>query len=538
MPQHSLASLAHRIRATGQEAAMTARLARDLPAWLRQPLSLEQAGERVRHGLTVRAANFLDVVERAIYRQPNSPYLRLLRHAGCELGDLRRLVAQEGVEGALAILAERGVYVTFEELKGRREIVRGSARFSVTERDFDSPLMTPHWLTYTSGTRGQPGAVMRSLPLIEEITVNIGAMLHAHGVVQARHAYWLTNPIGQMLIHTKLGQQPVRWLQPLSPLPTRAWLGSRFFALAGRLGGTRLPLPRFADLQQADLLATWLSRRPRDGRPLALSTIASSAVRVAVAAREAGIGLEGVTFLVQSEPVTEARRDHLLASGARVVVNYGTMEAPTTAYGCATARTVDDVHVFDDRFALIGRERLVTESGPSVNALLVTSLTDHAGKILFNAEPGDYAVIERRACECYLGELGLTTHLSGIRSFEKLSGEGVTFARSTLVQVLDEALPARFGGTGLDYQLVEEEAPDSATRLVLRVSPAIGPIDEAALRAAFLAALAGGGIVDRSHAELLRRAGSVVISRQAPLATTAGKVLPFHLARRLSGAPR
>ena len=49
--------------------------------------------------------------------------------------------------------------------------------------------------------------------------------------------------------------------------------------------------------------------------------------------------------------------------------------------------------------------------------------------------------------------------------------------------------------------------PDSATRLVLRVSPTVGEVDEAALRATFLAELGRGSIVDRSHAELLRRAG-------------------------------
>src|SRR5262249_10289982 len=160
--------------AVAAQGAMTARLARDLPGWLRTPIGPKQAREQVRHRLMTRTTGFLDVAERAIYLQPNSPYLRLLRHAGCDLGDLGRLVAQEGVEGALAILAEQGVYVTFDEIKGRRDVVRGSLRFSVTERDFDSPLMTPHWVTYTSGTRGRPSQVMRSLALTQEIAEDIG----------------------------------------------------------------------------------------------------------------------------------------------------------------------------------------------------------------------------------------------------------------------------------------------------------------------------------------------------------------------------
>ena len=38
------------------------------------------------------------------------------------------------------------------------------------------------------------------------------------------------------------------------------------------------------------------------------------------------------------------------------------------------------------------------------------------------------AQIEQRPCGCLLGALGLTTHLSEIRSFEKLTGAGMTFA--------------------------------------------------------------------------------------------------------------
>ena len=97
-------------------------------------------------------------------------------------------------------------------------------------------------------------------------------------------------------------------------------------------------------------------------------------------------------------------------------------------------------------------------------------------------------------------------------------------------------LPSAFGGSALDYQLVEEEAADSSTRLVLRVSPAVGDIDEPAIRSRLLEELGRGGIVDRNHAELLRRAGSVTVRREPPLATAAGKVLPFQILRRAVAA--
>lgn len=217
---------------------------------------------------------------------------------------------------------------------------------------------------------------------------------------------------------------------------------------------------------------------------------------------------------------------------------YTSIEMSNVAASCALGSAADDLHLFADRYALVERERPLVEGGPGVRAMLLTTLTDGIATVAFNTELGDYATVERRDCRCLLGDLGLTTHLSQIRSFEKLSGEGVTFARSNLLQILEEVLPRRFGGTALDYQLLEEEAADSSTRLVLRVNPSVGALDEAALRATLLEELGRGGLVDRHHAELLRRARSVTVSREPPLATMAGKVLPFQLQRRVPDTSR
>lgn len=39
-----------------------------------------------------RADNFLAIAERFIYNYPRSPYLALLKHAGCQVEDLRASV--------------------------------------------------------------------------------------------------------------------------------------------------------------------------------------------------------------------------------------------------------------------------------------------------------------------------------------------------------------------------------------------------------------------------------------------------------------
>jgi hypothetical protein len=191
-----------------------------------------------------------------------------------------------------------------------------------------------------------------------------------------------------------------------------------------------------------------------------------------------------------------------------------------------------------DRYALVQRNRAASVGGPMVDALLITSLSLTAPKIVLNTEPGDYARLEERDCGCLLGTLGLRTHLSEIRSFEKLTGEGVTFARSALQQILEEVLPARFGGASLDYQLVEEETSASAIRLVLQVSPSVGEIDDAALRTALLDELGRGSTVDRYQAGIWRNAGTIEIRREVPLATRAGKVLPFQMRARAAPGER
>jgi hypothetical protein len=527
-----------RAGALAEEAGMLPRLGRDLPGWLRRTITMDEAVARVQRRLAGRERSFLATVERAIYDHPRSPYLALLRHVGCELGDLRLLVQQEGIEGALAILASKGVYVSFDEFKGRSPIARGSARFQFTDRDFDSPLVTGHYMTFTGGSRGRPGRVLRPLRYVEELTTSVGASLSAHRVRDPLHAFWLTNPITTMLFPKKLSQPTVLWLHPLQFFPLRARVGAHYFKLLGEIGGSPFPTPTLLRAQDAGRLVRWLERRRVAGREIVVHTIPSSAVRVAVAARELGVDLHGVTFYLQSEPVTRARREHIEASGARMIAIYTSMELSTVGSTCATATLADDYHFHADRFAVVEREREVTPGGPEIGAMLLTTLTDAAAKIGFNTELGDYARFERRACDCLLGEIGLTTHFSEARSFEKLSGEGVTFVRSNVVQILEDVLPRRFGGTALDYQIVEEEATDSSTRLVLRVDPAVGDVDSEALRSVLLAELGKGGLVDRHHAELLRRAGSVRVVRQPPLPTAAGKMLPFQIQRSIVESAR
>ena len=505
-----------------------ARLSRDLPRFLRAPLSSDQALATVRRRLAEREVCFLRIVERAIYGRPRSPYRQLLQAVGCELGDLRALLAAEGLEGALRALAARGAYLSFDEFKGRRPVVRGSRTFHFRESDFDNPFIFPHIEALSGGTRGPRTSVKMTLPYFADLAASTAVAFRAHGLGNDEHAVWLQG-FTPGFIYAKLGRPTSAWFYPSEPLSARLALASWYIALLGRASGQPLPLPRPLPVQAPGRLVDWLAQRRRKGTDVCVTTYASSAVRVCLRARERGLTLEGVCFITLGEPFTEAKRQALDAVGARALVRYAFTEAGIIGYACGTPRASDDLHFLSDSYGLVQRPRAVGADGPEVDALLFTSLLPTAPKILLNVESGDYARMERRPCGCAQGAAGLDVHLSEIRSFEKLSSEGMTFVQTDLLHILEEVLPAHFGGTGADYQVVEQEGEHGIGCLVLLASPAIGPIDEDRLRSTFLAGLGRGHAVDRYGARMWAEAGTVQVKRDWPVPTGSGKILPFHL---------
>ena len=90
-----------------------------LRRFLKETLSLEQCKEIVKKRLEERDENFIEIVKRNIYENEKSPYLKLLNLAGCEFGDFRSCVLREGIEKTLEKLRESGVYLAYDEFKGR-----------------------------------------------------------------------------------------------------------------------------------------------------------------------------------------------------------------------------------------------------------------------------------------------------------------------------------------------------------------------------------------------------------------------------------
>jgi hypothetical protein len=127
---------------------------------------------------------------------------------------------------------------------------------------------------------------------------------------------------------------------------------------------------------------------------------------------------------------------------------------------------------------------------------MMTTTHATAPRFLLNVENGDYATLITRDCGCLLHKVGFTQHIHSVRSFEKMTGEGMNYAAGDLFDLLETQIPSEFGGGAGDYQLVEEEDERGQTRLTLLVHPDIGDLDDGKLLLRLQAGLAQGS---RNH---------------------------------------
>lgn len=510
---------------------MYAGFAWGLKALLREPISVEAAEAYVRQRMRARDAAFLQMVERAIFANPRSPYLKLFQAAGCELGDVQHLVQQEGVEGALQKLLQAGVYVTFEEFKGRAPAVRGSQTSALRDTDFDNPLITTHFWSSSGGSWGRPTRIRIDLDHVAQSAPHWALWFAAHD--------WLTSPLifwtpfyaamaNRQLMCAKFGKKFVKWFCPAG-IDTRKdrLFSACMHSLVRWAAG--FPKPEFVSSFEdgARKVGLYLVRMVQDGMKLCVNTSPSAAIRICLAMQEQGISLRNVTFLLGSEPLTPTRKETIEATGAKAVPTYGFSEGGSVGSQCPNPTAPDDIHISLDAYAVIQRARRLAD-GETVDALLLTALRPACPKVLLNTEIGDYAVLETRQCECLFDELGYVQHLHTIRSFAKLTGEGVTFIGADLFHLMEEVLPKRFGGNVTDYQLVEEQDDRGLPRYSLLISPLVGALDEKALVVAFLEELSKMRDSYRLMANLWAQADILHVKRQHPLVTTRGKVLPFR----------
>jgi len=512
------------------------RIFRNLTRLVNRPISLAESKALIRRRLATREEVFLRFVRRHIYDYPRSPYLALLRHAGAELGDLQNLVRQRGLEGALAALRDEGVYLSFEEFKGRTDVVRGGRTYRFAERDFDNPFQGPGLEIRTGATRSRGTRVGVALEFIaEQRAPTYHAMLDAIGAAAGPLVIWFPGfpsgaGISAWLALANMGRPPLRWFSMTDPNGPGVAFRHRMLLATARLlarrRGEDLPLPEFTPVSaSAVVLDSLLSVRRRQGG-VTLITSPSAAVRLATQAQKWQESLEQIRILVGSEPLTPGKAAEVRRAGATVGTMYVFSEGGAVGLACGDPREPDDMHFAADGYAMILRRRPMPGVG-ELDAYMFTSLLASAPKILLNVESDDFGEFVQRRCGCVFDELGLHHHLAYVRSFSKLTGEGATVLGTDCVRILEEVLPREFGGRSIDYQLLEAEDEQHLTRLFLVVSPDVGDVDDQRLLARFIQELRRAG--PRSVLPpLWLQADTIRVVRREPVPTARGKLLPFH----------
>jgi hypothetical protein len=516
-------------------------LARALPEFLRERLTVERAEEQTKRALDRREESFIELARARIYENPGSPYLRLLKIAGCEFSDLRAEVDRRGLEPTLERLAGEGVYLTSDEFKGKKEVARGGESFLVSPGDFAPAESAPGFTSQSSGTRNQPISSVLSLDLLAVWALAKCVCFSAHDLFSRSHAVYdailpTSGGVRDLLTNVRLGIETDRWFARKIPTISRMaaayhYLNTYQIVVMGKLYARPFPAPEFIGIEEVGRIVQWVAEKRREGKGCCIRTVASNATRIARAAWEAGVSLEGTKFFTGGEPVTQSKRELIERVGAGVVPSYGAAPGMSIGYGCAHPLYADDLHVHQHLLALVPQPRPVNRDGPPIHPLLFTTLHPTAPRFFLNVENGDYGSLEQRNCGCALERVGLKLHLHHIRSYEKFTSEGMNYFYGDLFEFFEKTLPSEFGGGPGDYQLVEEEEGDGQTRITLLVHPEVGELDEEKVLSRLQARLAEGSSAQRFQAEIWRKAGTLRVRRQPPHATPAGKILPLHISR-------
>jgi hypothetical protein len=188
---------------------------------------LEQAREDIKRGLEQREKAFLDLVRAQIYERGAGVYFRLLRMAGCDFADLQSHVAHNGLENTLQKLADEGVYLTSDEFRGKKELVRGGRTFPVSRIDFKMPE-TDHglMLMQSSGSRHKAQRYAFSLDRVSMLSRATCVFFSAHNLFDHDHAIYdailpTSGGLRYLLTFAKFGIRVDRWIARQVPMISR-----------------------------------------------------------------------------------------------------------------------------------------------------------------------------------------------------------------------------------------------------------------------------------------------------------------------------
>jgi hypothetical protein len=516
-----------------QEIAYYSRMMLGIRQLLRQPVQADPMAA-LRWNLEHREEHFLDLARRIVFSNPRHPYHEMFRMAGCSAEDLAAEVGSNGLEGALEKLYAAGVYLTHDEFKGKTPLIRGGREIPCGPQALLNPLVRGGMVSSSSGSRSRGTKTAKSPEYQAYREVHYHLLrrefeLADRTAVQVCPILPSATGLGYNLRCIRAGQKPAKWFAQ-----SGHWRDEGHYRLvthcivrSARLMGAPLPLPEYLPENDFSPVARWIAERKRERLPCVMVGFVSPAVRVASAARDAGLDITGTLFLVGGEALTDAKRAAIEAAGCEVYPRYVVSEVGSIGNACRRMRTGNSVHVRRDAVAVISRRRRAPLSETEVNSLMFTNLLPFASRFLINAEMDDAGTLEPVACDCEFARIGMNLGIKDIFSYGKLTGQGITLMGGDVLRILENALPQRFGGAPGDYQLVEYDGARQA-QLELRISPRAAAGPPAAVRDFLLSEIRGcyGGTL---ASRLWTHSGGFEAVVAEPFATRSGKVLALHL---------
>jgi hypothetical protein len=515
------------------EAAYYARMSLGVVQLLRAPRISDPEGT-VLAQMANRERNFLKTIQNAVFGNPGNPYKRMFQIAGCSYEDLEQGVTRDGLEPTLAALHRAGVYLSHDEFKCKKPILRSGQTIPVTQASFINPLVSGNYESRSGGSRSAGTITRQNLEnqlyrecyhsfMSREFDLEHRAFV---GMMPILPAAW---GLGNCLQAVRRGSRAERWFTIGGTMRNSGHYRAvtKAMVILAKVMGADVPFPSYLQQDDFSQAAEWIARKRQRGVSCWTNGLLSPCVRVAAAALEKGFDIRGTIFRAGGEALTDAKRRVIESAGGEVFPNYHIHELGLIGQACRQMNKGNCVHIQRDAVAVISYRRTAPLTDYEVNSLLFTSLLHFAPRVLVNVEMDDAGVLGPARCDCVYQKAGFKEQVSEIHSYGKLTGQGITLVGGDVVRILEEILPRQFGGAPGDYQLVEEEA-SLQTQVLLRVSPRSGVTSTEAVKEGFLREvrkLYGGSTAGRQWQHT--RAVKVVVGE--PYVTPAGKVLSLHL---------
>jgi hypothetical protein len=515
-----------------REASYYTRMAAGMLRYLRTPVEASPL-QAIRARVENRETMFLETAS-AIFSSPSHPYAQMFRLAGCQEGDLADSVRRHGLESTLLQLRRNGVWLDHDEFKGIQPIVRSGKHIPSNGRSFWNPSVRSLLESSSGGSRSQGTHSPRSAGelVVRETHHALRSRefdLAGRVLAEVKSILPSTTGLNPCLRGARAGTPIERWFVPGGSWRSAAHYRVATYALVfwAKMLGADVPMPRQLPWNDFSPVAKWIARCRANKVACALGATASAGARVARAALEHGLDIRGTQFLLNGEPLTDAKGAVVNAAGCDATSHYNISEIGNIGTGCRRMVNRSCVHLFRDSVAAIHYRRRPPFADFDVPALLFTTLLPYAPHVFINVDMQDCGVIGKAACDCFYTQAGLTEQVSDIHSYGKLTGLGMTLLGTDMAGLIEDVLPRRLGGGPGDCQLVQRES-GADTTLSLRLSPRLKLDSLQHARACFLDELRrvyGGSLAARTwmHADAIE----VVIAE--PLDTVSGKVPPLRL---------